>query len=215
MPDLTFQVESAGVVPFAAAPLLGFHVRVTNSGAERVHSIGLRCQIQIEATRRLYSPEEQASLRDLFGEPQRWAQTLHTMLWTHANVIVPEFTGSTLVDLQVPCTFDFNIAVVKYFYGLQAGEIPLCLQFSGSVFYEDAGGRLQVAPIPWNKEAQSRLPLKTWNELIDLHYPNSAWLYLRRDIFDRLYKYKVRRGIPTWEQTLEGLLACVEEEVRR
>jgi hypothetical protein len=49
---------------------------------------------------------------------------------------------------------------------------------------------------------------------MDVHYPNSAWLSLRRDIFDRLYQYKMRRGIPTWEQALEELLAAVEEPVR-
>lgn len=215
MPDLTFQVEDAGAVQFAAAPLLGFRVHVTNAGAERVHAIGLRCQIQIEATHRRYSVEEQKGLQDLFGEPHRWGQTLRTMLWTHASVNVPQFTGTTIVDLQIPCTFDFNLAVVKYFHGLKDGEIPLCFQFSGTVFYDDGSGHLQVAPIPWDKETKFRLPLKTWNEMIDHYFPNTAWLYLRRDVFERLYQHKVTRGIPTWEQVLEDLLERVEEEVRR
>jgi hypothetical protein len=210
MPDLNFQVENASAVPLAAAPLMGFHLRATNTAGDRVHAVGLRCQIQIEATRRRYTPEEQASLQDLFGEPHRWGQTLRTMLWTHANVVVPEFHDAALVDLQVPCTFDFNVAVVKYFHGLQDGEIPLCFQFSGSIFYEDVEGRLQVAPISWDKEARFRLPLRTWKQMMDVHYPNSAWLYLRRDVFDRLYQHKVNRGIPTWEQTIEELLQHAE-----
>jgi len=210
MPDLNFQVEGAKPVSFAAAPLLGFDLRITNSGAETVQTVALRCQIQIEVTRRRYNSADQEHLRDLFGEPHRWGQTLHTMLWTHASVIVPAFTGATQVELQVPCTFDFNVAAVKYFHGLAEGEIPLCLQFSGTVFY-DSGDGLQVAPISWDKETRFRLPVKLWREMMDLYYPNSAWLCLRRDVFERLQEYKVRRGIPTWEQMLESLLLEVEE----
>jgi len=215
VPDLSFQVEGASAVPFAAAPLLAFQVRLANATGETVHTVALRCQIQIEATRRRYGAEEQARLRDLFGEPERWGQTLRSMLWTHTSVVVPRFTGSTLVDVQVPCTFDFNIAVVKYFGGLVDGEIPLCFQFSGSVFYAGAGGDLQVAPISWDKEARFRLPVKTWNEMMDLYFPNSAWLYLRRDVLERLHRHKMERGIPTWEQALEELLDRAPEEVRR
>jgi len=36
---------------------------------------------------------------------------------------------------------------------------------------------------------------------------------LRRDVFERLYQYKVRHGIPTWEQTIERVLAENEETV--
>jgi hypothetical protein len=35
---------------------------------------------------------------------------------------------------------------------------------------------------------------------------------VRRDVFDRLYRYKMRRGIPTWEQTLESILPLEEVE---
>lgn len=42
--------------------------------------------------------------------------------------------------------------------------------------------------------------------MMDAHYPNLAWLCLRRDVFDRLYRYKMESGAPTWEQALERLL---------
>ncbi len=45
------------------------------------------------------------------------------------------------------------------------------------------------------------------------YYPNNAWLCLRKDVFDRLYEYKMHGGIPTWEQALEGLLDSIEEEI--
>ncbi len=215
MPDLSFSVEGVEVVPFAAAPQLAFKLRVRNADPEEaVHTVALRCQIQIEATRRRYHPEEQERLSDLFGEPERWGQTLRTLLWTHTTVVVPPFVGSTEVDLPVPCTFDFNVATTKYFAGLSEGEIPLCLQFSGTVFYAKDAGPLQVMLIPWDKEGRFKLSLKTWQELMETYYPNSAWLCLRRDVFERLHRYKVEHGIPTWEETVERVLSCTEEEVR-
>jgi hypothetical protein len=207
VPDLDFQVEGAEAVAYAASPLLAFKLRVSNKDAdEPVHTVALRCQIQIEATRRIYNSKEQERLLDLYGEPERWGQTLRTMLWTHASLVMTAFQGSTLVDLPVPCTFDFNVAAAKYFAGLENGEVPLCLLFSGTVFYEADDGALQVSQISWEKEAKYRLPVRVWQEMMDFYYPNSAWLSLRRDVFDRLYQYKMRRGIPTWEQALESLL---------
>jgi hypothetical protein len=215
MPELNFQIEGAKPVPYGASPLLAFELKVTNSGSEpAIHTVVLRAQIQIEVTRRRYTPEEQAKLLDLFGEPGRWGQTLKNMLWTNAIVIVPAFEKETIVQLQVPCTFDFNVGATKYFHGLSEGELPLNFLFSGTVFYADSNEQLQVAPISWEKEAKFKLPLKTWKDLIDHYYPNSAWLYLRRDVFDRLYQYKVRHGIPSWEQVIERVLAGTEETVQ-
>lgn len=212
MPDLTFSISGAETIPFAAAPMVSFRLQVGNSPAsEKIHSIALRTQILIEVTRRRYTEEEQGRMRDLFGEPDRWSRTLRTMLWTHVSSVVTAFEGQTSLELQVPCTFDFNVAATKYFYGLEDGEIPLLLQFSGSVFYEGDEGGLRVVPIPWDKETKFRLPVKSWRETIDTYYPNSAWLCLRRDIFDRIYQYKVRNGIPTWEQALERILESTEE----
>ncbi|HKX32124.1 MAG TPA: DUF6084 family protein [Blastocatellia bacterium] len=207
MPDLNFQVVGAEPDPYAAAPLLLFKLRVDNSNAEeQIFTITLRCQVQLEVNRRRYQAPEQARLRDLFGEPERWDVTLRPLLWTHTQAVVQQFTAGTQVDLPVPCTFDFNVAATKYFAGLEQGEVPLLFQFSGTIFYTTAEGALQVTQIPWSKEARYRLPIAVWQQMMDLYYPNSAWLCLRRDLFDRLYLYKVERGLPTWEHVLESLL---------
>lgn len=208
MPDLSFQIESASVVPFAAVPMIAFRLQIKNAVADEViHTIALRCQIQIEVTRRRYAPAEQERLLDLFGHPDRWSQTLRSLLWTHANVVVPGFDGATtIVDLQVPCTFDFNVAATKYFEGLTDGEIPLNMLFSGTVFYAPQDSPLQVAPISWEQEARYKLPVKVWREMMDTYYPNSVWINLHRDSFELLYRYKIQHGIPTWEQALEHLL---------
>jgi hypothetical protein len=207
MPDLDFRVESAAPVQFAVAPLLGFRIAISNSiPGETIYSVSLRCQIQIETSRRRYTAQEQERLLDLFGAPERWSQTLRNMLWTNAIVGVPCFTGQTTVEVQVPWTFDFNVAATKYFGGLGNGEIPLCFLFSGTVFYDAGGGTPQVAPVSWSKECRFCLPVETWRELMEVYYPNTAWLCLRRDIFDRLYRFKTQHGIPTWEAALDRIL---------
>ena len=98
MPDLEFQIEEAEAVQFAAVPTISFRMRVTNRlPEEKVHSISLRSQIQLEVTKRKYSSEDQANLRDLFGEPERWGRTLRSMLWTHVTVALPQFADDGLV----------------------------------------------------------------------------------------------------------------------
>jgi hypothetical protein len=214
MPNLVFQFEGAEVAKFAASPHINFKLRVTNSPpAEMIQSVVLRGQVQLEVTRRRYTPDEQQKLRDLFGEPERWSQTLKNLLWTHVQVNIPPFQGATVVDIPVPCTFDFNVGATKYFYGLQDGDVPLCVLFSGNVYYSNEAGALQVVPIPWDREAHLRLPIKVWRDMMDAFYPQTSWICLRRDLFDRIYDYKVRHGIPTWEQALERMLEA--EEVLR
>jgi hypothetical protein len=219
VPDLRFQVLTAEATPNVATPLLTFKVRATDSplsdsDAQPIHSIALRAQVQIDPVRRRYTPEEQEHLSELFGEPERWSKSVHSLLWTNANVNVPAFTGSTVIDVPVPCTFDFNVAITKYIYGLDAGEIPVSLLFSGTVFYAGRMG-LQVAQVPWDREASYRLPVQIWKDMMNLHYPHTAWVCLQREVFEKLNKFKAQHGIATWEQTFEQMLARCElgEEV--
>src|SRR5579863_4216 len=100
MPDLSFQIEKAEPQRFTVAPTLLFKLRISNAvPGEVIHSVALRCQIQLEVARRQYTPEEQVQMRDLFGEPERWSQTLKTMLWTHASVVASSFQDSAVVDV--------------------------------------------------------------------------------------------------------------------
>jgi hypothetical protein len=211
MPELSFAVESAEPEPFAVAPLLRFKLRVSQRAAAGhelvpIQAVTLHCQIRIDPGRRHYSAAEQEKLLDLFGSRGRWGETLRPMLWTHASVAVGPFTGDTLVELPVPCSYDFNIAVTKLFDALEQGEIPLSLLFSGTVFHEGDDGGLQVAQVPWDREAAFRLPVLVWKAMMERYYPNSAWLCLRKDVFDRLHEYKRHHGLPTWEEALESLL---------
>ncbi|MDX1522283.1 MAG: DUF6084 family protein [Anaerolineae bacterium] len=213
MPDLNFEIMGVEATAHAATPLLTFQLKVTNTPAdEEIHTVMLQCQIQIESIRRQYNGSEKAKLLDLFGEPERWGQTLRTMLWTHASTAIRGFSGQKIVEIPVPCTYDLNVAGTKYFYALEEGEVPLRFLFSGTVFYAGQSSSLQVAQISWDKEATFRMPVKVWQDMIEKYYPNSAWLYLHKDVFDRLYRYKTQRGLPTWEETLESLLPPEEAE---
>ena len=61
------------------------------------------------------------------------------------------------------------------------------------------------------KEAYFRLLATTWKSLMEMYYPNLAWLGLRKDVFDRLNAYRSREGLASWKQTLDALLAMDKE----
>jgi Family of unknown function (DUF6084) len=213
VPDLEFKLEGAEVADFAAIPSLVFKLRIENLEDEPVRSVALNTQIRIAATARHYEAAEQERLLELFGEPSRWKDTLRSLLWTHTVLQVPRFSGSTVVDMPVACTYDLEVVAAKYFYALEDGEVPLEFLFSGTIFYAGEDGRLQTTRISWEKEAEFRLPVRLWKEMMDQYFPNSAWVRLRKDAFDQLYDYKVRKGLPTWEATVEALLRASEQGV--
>lgn len=213
MPELHFQIEGAEAVAHAAAPLIALKLRITNlPAAETVHTLTLRCQVQIEPAKRRYVSQEQEKLLDLFGVPERWSRTVRPLLWMNTSVAVRGFTDNILVNLELPCTFDFNVAATKYFHALDSGDIPLCVMFSGTVFYQGADEVLQVAQVPWDREANFRLPVSVWKEMMDVHFPNVAWLCLQREAFELLYAYKMRHGLPTWEQAIMRALSAERPE---
>jgi hypothetical protein len=217
MPELDFHVESAAAVPYSAAPQLAMKLRVAQqmdgpAAPVKIQSVALHCQIRLEPGRRRYSPSEQEKLVELYGEPHRWGQTVRSTLWANVDAAVPSFVDSAVVDLIVPCTYDFNIAMMKYFYALEEGHVPLCLLFSGTIFYTGEEGELQIEQISWEKETYFRLPVNVWKQMMQIYYPNSAWLCLHQDVFDKLYQFKIQRGLATWEQALESLLASAAQE---
>lgn len=213
MPDLDFSINGVGIVEPAMTPTLGFTLAITERLGQPIDAVALQCQIQIEAARRPYAASESAALLDLFGPPSRYGRTLRTMLWTRVTAMVPGFTGDTVVDLQVPCTFDLSVAAGRYFFALDNGSVPLTFQFSGTIFYLDDGD-LRVAPISWTKEARFSLPVATWQQLMDAHYHDSAWLCLRRDIVDRVARHKANLGLPTFDDAVDALLRDSPQAVR-
>ena len=63
MPDLRFSVDAIKVASSAAIPTLLFKLGIENSTPEeRIHSILLRCQVQIQVARRSYTAEEKEKI---------------------------------------------------------------------------------------------------------------------------------------------------------
>lgn len=205
MVDLVFECLGARPEPYAVMPTMLLRLRVSETSGARVDGISLRVQIRIEPTRRRYSADEAARLHDLFGDQSRWGDTLKPLQFTTVAVMVPRFNGSTEIDIPINCTYDLEIASTKYFNGVDGGSIPLLLLFSGTVFTTD-GHRLQAHQVPWSKECDFPLPVTVWREMIDQHFPNSAWVLMSRETMDALQRYKTDHALTTWDATLTALL---------
>jgi hypothetical protein len=206
MTGLAFTVLDLQPEPYAAAPQLTARLRVIESTGAEVHAIALRCQVRILPQRRGYAPEEEPGLLDLFGERGRWPTTLKSFLWLQCSTLVQGFTGTTDVDLALPCTFDFDVAASKYLHALRDGEIPLEFLFSGTVFTKGITG-FGVEHVPWDLEASYRLPVAAWRQLMDLYFPNTGWIRLDREVLAALSQYKSARGLTSWDATVESLLS--------
>lgn len=209
MAELVFDCIGAKPDKYAVVPSMSFILRITETTGQRVDAIALRCQIRIEPARRRYSAEEAERLNDLFGDTARWSDTLKPLQLTTVATMVPGFSGSTEIDLPVAFTYDLEIGSTRYFTGLEDGEIPLLLLFSGTVF-SSVDGRLRIQQVPWSKEAHFRLPLRVWREAIDVHFPDSAWIKTSASVLDELLAFKSRNALPTWDATLTALLKLAE-----
>jgi hypothetical protein len=210
--DLAFSVLGARVEPYAATPLFALRLKITESSGVRVHAIALRVQITIEPQRRRYEPQESGKLVDLFGDPSRYGDTLRPMLWTHVSTMALNFSGETEIDIHVPCSYDLEVAAHKYLRALEGGEIPLNLFFSGTVFVEGAQG-VASEFVPWSCEARYRLPVAIWRATMDAHFPNTAWLRIRHDVYEELDRFRRERSLPTWDAALT--LLCEERASTR
>jgi hypothetical protein len=205
MSDVSFQVLDVSPQRYAAVPTLLFRLGVQAPSGESIQNIALRCQIRIEPQQRKYSPSEEDRLVELFGDTPRWGDTLKPFLWTNVSLVLPGLEGASEVDLPVPCSYDLEVAACKFLHSLDSSEIPLVMLFSGTVFARGENG-MKVTQISWSKEARYQLPVRVWRELMDLYFPNSGWLRLRRDTLDALLRFKAKRALPTWDQVMEALM---------
>jgi Family of unknown function (DUF6084) len=144
-------------------------------------------------------------LTDLFGTSERYGATLKPFLWTHATTMVQGFEGTTEVDLPVACTYDFDVSATKYLHALRAGEVPLVLLFSGTVFTRGASG-FAVEQMSWSLEASCRMPVSTWRQLMDHYFPGGGWIRLERETIDALAQYKSGRGLTSFDDAIVELL---------
>ena len=204
IPEVSFAVAGAAPMEYAAVPTLRFGLHIESSAP--VRSLLLDVQIRIAARGRAYGASAHERLFELFGPVADWGRTLRTLLWTRATIVVPPFEAATEVDLPVACSYDLEVAASRYLDALEDGELPLELLFSGSVFYAGDDGRLQTARLPWESEAEYRLPVRVWKETMERYFRGTAWVRLRKESFDRLSAYKSRNALATWDDALDSLL---------
>ncbi len=211
-PDPDFEVLSARAVARAAAPTVGFRIRVSDGSGLSVFTIALSVVITIEPSKRTYDPASRERLVELFGEPERWASTTESFRWAGADALVPAFEGGTAeFELLVPCTYDLELAAAKYFHGLSDGEAPLRFHFNGTVFYEAGDGRMQMVQIPWDRSPRFGMPVEVWRATIDAAYPFRSWIPVHADTVARLERRKAERGLPTFDAVVEDLLGAEPE----
>ena len=196
MLDLNFTVDTRRTGAARRGPALessncGSPRRSTDDEPTTIPAIALRCQIRIEPTRRRYAPAEQERLLDLFGEPERWGQTLSEA--RSGPIPASSSRRSPAVRSSI---FPFPARSISmsprpntFTPSKMAKSRSACCSAARSSTRTKMDS-LQVSQIPWEKEATFRLPVSVWKEMIELYYPNSAWLCLGRDVFDRLYRYK-------------------------
>ena len=202
----TFSVLDVEPVPNTATPTLRFHLHVEDPLGREVHTIALSTQIQIDPARRAYDRETRERLVELFGPPERWASTTQVFRWAHVSALVPGFTGATSFALDVPCTYDLEVAASKYFYSLSGGEVPLSFLFNGMVLYSGDEDRLQVAQVPWSATARWRMPVEAWKKVMAAYYPGGGWVRLSQDTLDALAARKAARGDHSFDATVRELL---------
>jgi hypothetical protein len=209
-PEPEFAVLGARPVRHAATPMLTLDLQVSEPSGRQVYMIALRVQLMIEPARRGYDDATRARLMELFGEPERWAVTTRSLVWSQLDVLVPAFTGTTTVAVPVVCSYDLELAAAKYLYSLPDGMAPLALHFNGTVYYRDDRGGLQMVLVPWNTSIDFRMPVSVWRETIEHYYPQTGWAALGAETLAGLQRAKLDRGLATLDATVAALLAEAE-----
>jgi hypothetical protein len=206
VPEPRFEITTAAHLAFAAAPTMVFGALASEPGGHEIQSLALSVQVMIEPAKRGYDPETRARLAELFGPPARWAASTQGLQWARVAVLVPAFRCSAAFGIEVPCTYDLEVATAKYFYALAQGEVPLAFHFSGQVFYRGADGRLQVTLVPWSRSAHFRMPVAAWKAMIAEHYPGLGWARLSEETLRALHERRAARGLPTLDAAVRELL---------
>jgi Family of unknown function (DUF6084) len=209
-PAPQFEITAAAHLAYAAAPTMVFSVTATDAAQHDIQSMALSVQVMIDPARRGYDQATRERLVELFGPPASWTPSTQALSWARVTAVVPGFVGMTAFALELPCSYDLEVAATKYFHALADGEVPLSFHFSGTVFYRSANSRLQVAPVPWTATARFQLPVSTWHAMIAEHYPGGGWIRLHNDTLAALNARRVARGLAT----LDACVAELLEEVR-
>ena len=190
----------------AALPALEFDVHVTEPTGRQVYVIALSAQIMIEPARRQYTRcgaraarravRPAGALGDHDAQPglaprRRARAQLHRRDHLHG---------------PVPCTFDLEIAAAKYFNAVEDGLVPLAFNFNG--IDPLPRRRRAAADVAGPVELLGGVPLRRRGlapgdgRLL----PERALGALHAETLHALLAEKARRGAPTMDAAIAGLL---------
>ena len=217
MLDLNFTVETAEAEPHAAAPLLIFKLRiaqtVTAQEPTTIPAIALSARSALSRLAAATPPTKRKSCSTCSARARDGGKLsavrfgpMPALSYRH----LPAKRSSTCRSRVRSISTSRRPSISTRW---QTVKCPSACSSAARFSTPIETAILQVSQIPWEKEASFRLPVQVWKNMMELYYPKSAWLCLERDTFDRLYRYKSSRGLPTWEQAIDMLIDSALEEV--
>ena len=194
----------------AAAPTLSFALGVTETSGREVFTIALTAQINIDPARRSYDAETRAALVELFGDARALgARPRKSFLWAQVSTLVPSFTGRDDVHAARP---------VHVRPRARRGQVPLqpARRRGAAQLPLHRLGAATAATTASCRSCSSRgrarrdwrMPVATWREMMERHYPNGAWVRAARRHASRALSRRRRA------QRAAVLDACVAELLR-
>ena len=164
-----------------------------------VHCLALRIQIRIEPLKRRYSDAKAERLVDLFGERARWGDTMkpHAVRQRRrAGAAASPVRRTSTCPCRSPTTSRWpppsSSTASRTARSRCSSSSPA--RCSSRV---RPGSRRRAGAL-----AQGGLLSAAGQGVagaMDLHFPDSTWLRLRRDTLRHLQRYKSRLAVPTWE----------------
>ena len=188
----------------AAAPTLRFSVGQRRLRDREVYTIALtgadrdRAREAHATTTRPASDSSSSSASPSAGRRPRAASL------DQVDVAGPGFTGAPEFELEVPCTYDLEVAATKYFGGLADGEAPLRFHFTGSVFYAATRAHPD-RPDPVGLLGRFAMPVEVWKRDDRPHYPAAAGSRCTARRSSACARCR-RAGLPTFDAAVGELL---------
>ena len=138
-------------------------------------------------------PRRRARLVELFGESAAVGRVAAAVpVDPRHRPRSPSSPGTTEIDLPVPCTYDFEVAAAKYLHSLGDGEIPLVLLFNGTDLQLPRRRARGASRSRGTSRPSIGCRSSVWRATMDVFFPNSGWIRLRRETIDALTRVQGR-----------------------
>ena len=188
--ELAFDCIGRAADPYAAVPTLVFRLRITETSGPAVHAIALRCQIRIEPQPPRYADGEAELLGDLFGDPDRWGDTLKPLQFADGlrhGARLHRSDRDRPAGAVLATTWRSRRASTSPRWTTARSRCSCCSAARSSPGRATASRRARCRG---TSEARYRCRWRCGGRLMDRYFPGSGWLRLRRDTLARLQRFK-------------------------